>query len=48
MGHTPPNKTANDDYGDKDPLGRQIDLLTFVGLDMSGVRPWTLSSPTAQ
>lgn len=40
MGHTPPNKTANEDYGDKDPLGRQIDMLSFAGLDMSQVMPW--------
>ena len=40
MGHRPPRGTANEDYGDKDPLGHQIDKLVFAGLDLSAVRPW--------
>jgi hypothetical protein len=40
MGHSPPRATSNEAYGDRDPLGEQINFLRFDGLDLSSVRPW--------
>lgn len=40
QGHKPPNATANEEYGELDSLGRQIERLKFDGLDLSGVKPW--------
>lgn len=40
VGHTPPRATSNERYGDRDPLGGQIDNLRFDGLDLSRVKPW--------
>lgn len=40
MGHRPPGATSNEDYGQKGPLGEQIDAFRIDGLDLSSVRPW--------
>ena len=40
QGHSPAGASAHEVYGSKVPLGREIDKLTFTGLDLSGVRRW--------
>ena len=45
MGHAPLRATSNESYGQRDPLGEQINDVRFDGLDLSGVRPWVAPSP---
>ncbi|AYJ86691.1 hypothetical protein D3Y57_12890 [Sphingomonas paeninsulae] len=40
QGHSTANKSANAGYGQRAPLGYEIDKLEFAGLDLSDVRPW--------
>jgi integrase len=40
QGHSRPNASANQSYGEKVPLGLRIDDLGFVGLDLSRLKPW--------
>ncbi|HEX7820955.1 MAG TPA: hypothetical protein VF463_10090 [Sphingobium sp.] len=39
QGHRAAGGTANEDYGDQEPLGMQLGNLRFNGFDLSGVRP---------
>lgn len=41
MGHKPPSATSNEDYGRKLALGDYVNEVTFNGLDLSRVRPWS-------
>jgi len=43
QGHALPDATAGEGYGDLNPLGYQIDQLTFEGVDLSSVLPWSES-----
>lgn len=47
QGHVPKGGSMNDRYGDRKPLGRQIDNLRFEGLDLSGVKKWAAPSPSS-
>lgn len=39
MGHAPPRATFNEAYGQRNPLGEQINDVKYDELDLSGVRP---------
>lgn len=47
QGHVPKGGSMNDRYGDRKPLGKQIDNLRFEGVDLSGVKKWTAPSPSS-
>lgn len=42
QGHYRSGATANKDYGSRKSLGLHIDQLAYEGLDLSGVKPWSL------
>jgi integrase len=44
MGHRAAGATANEGYGEKQALGLAIGLLRYAGLDLTGVRRWTVPS----
>ena len=43
QGHSLPDATSGDDYGDRSPLGLAVDSLTFEGVDFAAIRPWVPS-----
>jgi integrase len=40
QGHSRTGATSNDKYGEKASLGTYLEQLSFVGLDLSAVKPW--------
>src|SRR5688572_12554254 len=40
QGHSLPDATSGDDYGDRSPLGLAVDSLRFEGMDFAAIRPW--------
>lgn len=40
QGHSLPDATSGDDYGDRSPLGLAMNALTFEGVEMARIQPW--------